>query len=98
MMGNKIKLTYNQKKVLWLMSRGAFIFENTVTPGAKWYIGNDSNYKWGNIHGKVIKPLLSFMDKKIINIAVNKYCLNDEGKRLDFSISCEEHLLNKNHY
>jgi len=52
-----MKLSEKQKAVIIKLRSGLFLFENVVTPGAKWCIGNTFG-KWGNVHGR---PLICFL-------------------------------------
>lgn len=78
-----VKLSKEQKKVIKLMREGYYIFENVITPGAKWSIGKDFEGKWGNIHGTVVNGLGDLIVGQKINMAVKMYSLSTKGQIIE---------------
>ena len=80
----KIKLSKKQKDLILALRAGAFLYENKVTPAAKWCLGTDFKMQeWGNVHGANVKKVLPLLSKERYNTAVDKYVLNDEGKSIE---------------
>lgn len=78
-MTKEIKLSKKQKEVIRRMKvDGDFIWENVITPGAKWCIGKRFD-KWGNVNGRVMNGIMHLLAKEKINISVYRYSLNQEG-------------------
>ncbi len=83
MADKKLKLSKKQKDVIRRMREGHFIWENLVTPGAKWGLWNGFGGHWGNIHGKVVSGVLPLLTASRYNLAVKKYELNELGKTIE---------------
>jgi hypothetical protein len=81
----KVKLNKKQSEILIRMkTNGDFIFENTVTPGARWCIGKTWG-NWGNVHGSVVSGIKPFLLSEIVNTGVYRYSLNTAGIELPIS-------------
>lgn len=78
-----MKLTKKQKEVIIKLRNGNFLFENVITPGAKWCIGKDYS-QWGNVHGAVVAGLAEseLLYFKWENAAVKRYSLTGSGQTL----------------
>lgn len=76
----EIKLSKRQLDLIRKMKDGNFLFENCVTPGAKWLIGKDFSLgRWGNVHGVVVNGIMHLIASEKVNFSVRKYSLNQQG-------------------
>lgn len=81
----KIKLTPKQKEVVRKLRDGYSLFENTITPGAKWQISKNTTWSsnWGNVHGVVINGLSGLIQGQRINTGVFRYQLTELGRKIN---------------
>lgn len=82
-----MKLSEKQKAVIKWLQYGYFLYENKVTPGAKWSLGKfEGNYRWGSVNGTVVNKLndyglISPLPKK--TFAVQQWAITELGKTID---------------
>lgn len=79
---SSVKLSKKQKEVIGLMRDGYVLHENAVTPGAKWSLTKDGDYKWGNVSGHVINKILPLLSGRKKNWGVNIYTLSELGRSI----------------
>lgn len=77
-----MKLSKKQKEIIAAMRSGKSLYENRVTASAKWCIGTDYAYRWGNVNGNIVKGILPLMKSVNINVAITEHVLNEIGKTI----------------
>lgn len=77
-----MKFTENQKELIYKLRSGYSLFKNKVTPGAQWYIGQSTSYKWGNIHGTIVNGISDYLKEEKVDFAVSRYALTELGKTI----------------
>lgn len=79
----ELRMTDKQKEVIGLLRLGYYLFENTVTPNAKWSLTKHGNYEWGSINGHIVNGILKLLKAEKINIAIRRYFLNELGETIE---------------
>lgn len=82
---SEVKLSDNQKEVIKLMRKCYFLYENRITPGARWSLGKfKDRYQWGNVNGNVINKLVkaNLIEGTRYNTACWAYSLTTLGKTI----------------
>ncbi len=80
------KITTAGKEVILRIREGYFLYENRVTPGARWSLGkNKGNYRWGSVNGNIIDKLLKLelLTGQIEHTACYIYTLTELGKTIE---------------
>jgi sulfur relay (sulfurtransferase) DsrC/TusE family protein len=79
----KIVLSEKQKDVIRLMREGYFLYENRVTPGARWSLSKYKNsYNWGSVNGNVIAKINHLIEGRREHTACFVYELTERGKNI----------------
>lgn len=79
-----MKLTPKQKEVITLLREGHFLYENKITPGARFCITpTEGGYRWGNVNGNVIMKIMPLLTESTPHTGVREHKLNELGKTIE---------------
>lgn len=80
------RLSKKQKEVMRKMQSGYFLYENRITPGARWSLSKiKGNYQWGNVNGNTIASLMHLLQGRREHIGCFVYELTELGKIVDLA-------------
>lgn len=79
----ELKLSDKQKEVIQRLRESYFLYENRVTPGARWSLGKfEKQYRWGSVNGNVIDKIKNLIEEKTLHFGVSVWTLNELGKTI----------------
>lgn len=77
------QLSTKQKEVITKLRSGYFLYENVVTPGARWcLVKSEQSYNWGNVNGNVIYKIMHLLKGERLHLGCFEYKLTELGNEI----------------